>query len=83
MLNCNAGDDRLTGGAGDDVLADGTGRDVLDGGERNDTFVFNEGAGFDRNRNFDLLGDAVSATFGFGNGDRLNIVLDSVDNLTA
>ena len=28
-------------------------------------------------------GDAVSATFDFGNGDRLNIVLDSVDNLTA
>lgn len=27
-------------------------------------------------------GDAVSATFDFGGGDRLNIVLDSVDNLT-
>lgn len=28
-------------------------------------------------------GDAVSATFNFGDGDRLNIVLDSVDNLTS
>lgn len=111
VLNGNDGRDRLDGGAGNDVLAGGRGRDVLDGGLGDDIFIFNEGDGFDRIQNFDLLGDdvlqidvdginsfddfigtltsvrdagdAVSATFDFGGGDRLNIVLDSVANLTA
>jgi len=55
----NDGRDFLRGGQGNGLIAGGRGKDVLDGGGGDDTFVFNEGDGRDRIRNFDRQGDDV------------------------
>jgi Ca2+-binding RTX toxin-like protein len=47
MLNGGAGDDFIFGGSGNDTLAGGTGNDYLRGGLGLDTYIFNQGDGFD------------------------------------
>ena len=53
-----AGDDVLKGGAGRDILRGDGGRDVLTGGSGRDRFVFADGFGRDRIRDFDAQSDA-------------------------
>ncbi|MEJ6388278.1 calcium-binding protein [Gymnodinialimonas ulvae] len=93
VLAGGTGRDVLDGGTGDDtfVFNEGDGFDRIrnfdllgddklqisvDGIETLDDFL----GTLTRVRD---AGDAVSATFNFGDGDRLNIVLDSVDSLTS
>lgn len=93
VLSGGRGRDVLDGGQGDDtfVFNEGDGFDRIrnfdllgddklqinvDGIETVDDFL-------DTLIRVRDAGDAVSATFDFGGGDRLNIVLDSVENLTS
>lgn len=93
VLSGGRGRDVLDGGQGDDtfVFNEGDGFDRIrnfdllgddklqinvDGIETVDDFL-------DTLTRVRDAGDAVSATFDFGGGDRLNIVLDSVENLTS
>jgi len=66
------GRDFLRGGEGNDLIAGGRGRDTLDGRGGDDTFVFNEGDGRDRIRNFDLQGD-----------DMIQLGVDGIDSFEA
>ena len=52
------GDDMIVGRGGDDILGGGYGRDVLVGGAGVDTFVFDDGYGNDRIKDFDAKGGA-------------------------
>ena len=47
------GNDRLNGGAGNDKLNGGQGRDVMTGGKGNDDFIFADGFGVNRIRDFE------------------------------
>lgn len=93
VLSGGAGRDRLDGGLGDDVFVFNTG----DGFDRISNFdllgddrLQIDIEGVDSVDDFlgalvrvRDAGDAQTALFDFGGGDRLNIVLDSVDNLTS
>jgi Ca2+-binding RTX toxin-like protein len=59
-LSGDGGSDRLTGGAGNDRLDGGRGRDVVTGGAGRDTFVFADGDGRDRFRDFDATTDRLA-----------------------
>ncbi len=69
VINGHAGDDFLYGGAGDDTITGGAGDDWIVGGSGNgangdDLFVFEDGSGDDRIRDF---------TAGAGTDDRLDV----------
>jgi Ca2+-binding RTX toxin-like protein len=51
-IGAQAGDDVLTGGAGDDWLFGHAGRDTMTGGGGGDAFVFSQGDGLDRVKDF-------------------------------
>ena len=93
VISGGAGRDRLDGFAGDDVFIfnTGDGRDTIANFELlgdNDTIQL----GVDGINSLDDVlgtlttvrdaGDAVAATFDFGGGDSLTVILDSVDSLT-
>lgn len=93
ILSGGAGRDRLDGGLGNDifVFGEGDGRDFI----RNFDLLGDDRLqididGIDSVEDFvNALvstrdaGDAISASFDFGDGDRLDIVLESVQSLTA
>lgn len=93
ILSGGAGRDRLDGGDGDDtfVFGDGDGFDFIRNFDlRGDDRIQLDVEGIDSLDDFlgtltrvRDAGDAISATFDFGDGDRLNIVLESVESLTA
>ena len=71
-LNGGAGNDKLKGGSGGDKLNGGQGRDVMTGGKGNDDFIFADGFGVNRIRDFeennsreDIVLTDVSAITGF------------------
>ena len=65
------GNDTLYGGAGNDTLSGGAGDDKLFGGTGADTFVFEAASGADTIGGYDL------------NGDTLDLVATTLDNLSA
>ncbi|MEJ6404240.1 fasciclin domain-containing protein [Yoonia sp. 2307UL14-13] len=58
-LDGGAGRDRIYGGSGDDTIIGGAGRDKLFGGSGADTFVFNDGDGRDKIRDFNVHEDVI------------------------
>lgn len=92
VISGGTGRDRLDGGAGDDtyVYNTGDGRDLIRNFDLlgNDTLQLNiEGVNnlddfLDNLVAVSSAGDAQRASFDFGNGDRLDVILESVDSLT-
>jgi Ca2+-binding RTX toxin-like protein len=68
------GDDLVFGRRGDDTLSGGLGRDEMIGGAGNDVFVFSEGFGRDRIRDFDAVG-------GDGMQDHIEATFEAVDSI--
>jgi alkaline phosphatase len=58
-LNGRSGNDVLSGAEGDDSLRGGVGDDQLLGGDGSDVFVFGDGVGLDRLRDFAIGEDAI------------------------
>ena len=56
-LDGGAGPDKLFGGWGNDTLDGGSGNDFLVGGRGLDTFIFSDGHGKDRIRDFNFRSD--------------------------
>lgn len=72
ILRGEDGDDRLRGNNGDDVIDGGLGEDVLIGGGGADVFVFAEGYGEDKIRNFQDGVDKIDLSgFGFTSFDEI------------
>ncbi len=59
LLIGGAGDDNLKGDGGRDTLDGGSGDDTLWGGSRDDVFIFREGDGHDRIRDFEQGSDRM------------------------
>ncbi len=69
-----AGHDRLFGGSGDDMIEGGTGHDSIYGGRGADTFIFNEGDGRDKIRDFNTHQDQIDLSdYGFDGIEDLDI----------
>lgn len=76
----HGGDDTIVAGDGDDVLVGGEGGDFLQGGYGNDTYVYNDGDGWDTI--IDLSGSSDKLVFGLGiTESHLNFIRVSNDDL--
>ncbi len=74
MVKGGTGHDRIFGGKGDDIIEGGEGRDVMYGGRGADTFIFNEGDGNDKIRDFNVHVDQIDLSdYGFASIEDLDI----------
>ncbi|WP_342077705.1 fasciclin domain-containing protein [Yoonia sp. SS1-5] len=74
MVSGGAGRDMIFGGRGDDIINGGTEDDMLFGGRGADTFIFVEGDGMDKIRDFNHRQDQIDlSAYGFDGIDDLGI----------